>query len=67
MPEGIPVVENAAKQKQNVRLFDILLFAPILIYIGASGKMNKWTRGALIVMGLGTIIYNGYYFIKYKQ
>lgn len=67
MESAMPVVENAATQKQAVRLFDILLFAPILIYIGWSGKMNNTIRTILIVMGIGTIAYNGYYFLKYKQ
>lgn len=67
MADETPIIENAARQKQAVRLFDILLFSPILIYIGATGKMNPAIRTILIVMGIGTIAYNGYYFLKYKQ
>ena len=67
MADQTPIVENAAKQKQAVRLFDILLFSPILIYIGASGKLNPTLRVILVLMGVGTILYNGYYLFKYKQ
>lgn len=66
MPNDAPI-ENAVVQKQYVRLFDIFLFAPILIGIGWSGKMNNNIRAILIIMGVGTLIYNGYYFLKYRQ
>lgn len=62
-----PVIENAAVQKQNVRLFDILVFSPILLYIGLTGNMNNTIRTILVLMGLGTLLYNGYYYFKYKQ
>lgn len=61
------IVEDAAKEKQGMRLFDILVFSPILIYVGLSGKLNSTLRATLVVLGFTTIMYNGYYFLKYKQ
>lgn len=56
-----------AKKKQLVRLFDVLVFAPILIWVAMKGNLNKTMRWILIVLALGTIIYNGYYLIKYSR
>lgn len=67
MANNTSTSENGAIEKQNVRLFDVLLFSPILIYIGATGKMNKTIRWILVLMGVGTILYNGYYYLKYKK
>lgn len=60
-------VEDAARSKQGMRIFDILVFSPILIYIGLSGKLNTALRSILVILGVTTIIYNGYYFMKYKK
>lgn len=67
MQDELPIVEDAAKGKQGMRLFDILIFSPILIYIGLSGKLNVTLRTILVILGFTTIIYNGYYFLKYKK
>lgn len=55
-----------AKKKQWVRLFDIFLFAPALLYIAMKGNLNSTMKAVLVIMALGTIIYNGYFFIKYN-
>lgn len=65
MPNDVNI-EDAAMEKQYVRLFDILVFGPILIYIGATSNLDKNWKIILILMGIGTIIYNGYYFFKYS-
>lgn len=59
--------ENSAKSKQAVRLVDVFIFSPILIYIGLSGKLTPFWRTVLVILGISTIIYNGYYFIKYNK
>ncbi|GIW67733.1 MAG: hypothetical protein KatS3mg096_601 [Candidatus Parcubacteria bacterium] len=50
------------KISQGIRLFDLLVFSPILIYIGIRGKVNDVSRVALLVLALVSIIYNAYYY-----
>lgn len=56
-------VENA----QMVRLWDIFFIAPVLIFIGAKYNIPTLAKTALIVIGIGTFLYNGYFFIKYNN
>lgn len=52
---------------QMVRLWDILGIGPILIIIGCLKSTPPLAKFALIVIGAGTIIYNGYFYFKYKK
>jgi len=63
MPETI----DDAKSKQSMRLFDILVFSPILIYIGTRRSVTKQMQYILLLFALTTLIYNGYYLIKYRE
>ena len=63
MPETL----TDAEEKQLVRLFDVFVFAPLLIYIASRGTLTKGMRYILVILALGTIIYNGYYFLKYRK
>lgn len=56
-------VQNA----QRVRLWDILLLGPALIIIGLLPVINIPMRAILIGIGAGTIIYNAYFYNKYKK
>ena len=56
-------VENA----QMVRLWDIMFIAPVLIFVGFKYKMPLLAKIALIGIGAGTFIYNGYFYLKYKN
>ena len=49
---------------QLIRLADILLIGPYLIYIGSRAGVSRINRYLLIGIGLGTIIYNAYNFIE---
>ncbi len=50
---------------QKVRVLDVFLFAPLMIYAGVIAKgLPMWLRVALVVMGIGTAIYNGYNWLK---
>ena len=44
---------------QVVRLFDIFVIGPITIYAGTKGAFHPWIKILLILIGLGTIWYNG--------
>lgn len=52
---------------QFVRLLDVFLIAPVLIYAGITGKVTRTLAIILIVIAMSTIIYNAYYFIKYSN
>ncbi len=43
---------------QNVRLFDVLVLGPFLIWAGRSGKKTQAERSGLILAGAATILYN---------
>lgn len=63
----VVVTKKEGKITQLVRLFDILVIGPSLIYVGVSGKVdNKW-KVILIIIAVVTIAYNGYYFIQYNK
>lgn len=52
---------------QMVRLWDVFGIGPILIIIGLLKSTPVPAKIALIVIGLGTIVYNGYFYLKYKS
>ena len=50
--------------KQSVRLADVFLIGPIVIYAGFKIGLKSWLGMALILIGLGTIVYNGVNYLK---
>lgn len=56
-------VENA----QMVRLWDVFFIAPVLVFTGIKYKLPILIKIALIGIGAGTFLYNGYFFLKYKN
>jgi len=54
--------------KQAVRLADVFLIAPFLIYAGSKkSKLEKFEKNLLIGLGISISLYNGYYFVKEKK
>ncbi len=52
---------------QAVRLGDILLFGPLMV-MGALGKETpQWMRAAMLVIGVGTIVYNAANFVEIEK
>lgn len=51
---------------QLIRLLDVFLIAPILIYVGTRKGIATWQRVALIIIGILTLLYNGVNYIKNK-
>jgi len=45
-------------KSQNVRLFDVLLLGPWLIYLASKGNLTKEQRVLLAIAGAGTVVYN---------
>lgn len=45
---------------QAVRLLDVLVFGPLMIYAGVTTPPPRnWLKYSLIALGIGTILYNG--------
>lgn len=53
---------------QDVRLMDVFLIAPFLIFVGVKYKtLPMPVRGVLIGLGAATLFYNGYNYLKNKK
>lgn len=52
---------------QPIRLWDVFAIGPILILMGLFINMPVIARMILIGIGAGTIIYNGSFYLKYKN
>lgn len=59
--------KRTAEFNQCIKFLDVFVFAPILIYIGLTGKLTDSAKAFLIFFGFAAIIYNFYYFFKYKN
>lgn len=54
--------------KQQVRLLDVFVVAPFLIYTSTlKGNPSKWVRLSLLVLGVATLVYNGSNYLKEKK
>ena len=51
-------------QLQTVRALDVVLIGPILIYASTLNAIPTWLRITLLLIGIGTIIYNGRNYFK---
>lgn len=43
---------------QTVRIGDILVFGPLMIYAGLGKATPLWVRTGMVIIGVGTIVYN---------
>ncbi len=43
---------------QGVRLMDIFVFGPLMLYAGLDKEPPKWVKIGMLIIGGGTIIYN---------
>jgi len=59
-------VEEVSKS-QNIRLIDVFVLAPIMIYAGTHKALPMWIRVSLIGMGVATAVYNGKNFLENKS
>lgn len=51
---------------QFVRIADVLIFGPFMLYAASRTKLNKNEKLILITIGVGTIIYNAINYKKYE-
>lgn len=50
--------------KQTVRLMDVFVIAPFLIYASYTVKAKPMVKTGLFVIGLATAVYNGVNYVK---
>ena len=56
------------QKSQAVRLYDVFVLAPFLLYIGYKAKgIKNWERYAIYIIGIGTLFYNGRNYLKNKK
>ncbi len=54
-------------KSQNVRLFDILILGPLMIYAARGARLGELERGALAAAGVGTILYNWNNYLEIRK
>lgn len=59
-----PEAKVAADKSQSVRLLDVFVIGPVLIYAGTFKTLPKYLRIFLFVVGVLTIVYNGNNYLK---
>jgi hypothetical protein len=52
---------------QNVRLFDVFVVAPFLIYTSTLKGSPSWIRLSLLILGASTFVYNGVNYIENEK
>lgn len=52
---------------QNVRLLDVFVVAPFLIYTSTLKGNPQWVRLSLFLLGSATLIYNGHNYLKNEK
>lgn len=52
---------------QTVRLIDVFVIAPILIYAGGQKSINESLRHAILTIGIATLFYNSHNYLKVKE
>ena len=57
------------RKGQNVRLFDVWLLGPWLVYLGLRpGRgLSDIERAALVAVGIGTVVFNGANYLRVEQ
>ena len=65
MPVDLATIQEV-KKSQMIRLLDVTVLGPLMLYYGWKGRLSAFERGALVVMGAGTVIYNWNNYYKNK-
>lgn len=59
--------KKSNKNIQLIRLCDVFLIGPYLIYLVYKGKISKTDKYILFALGTSTILYNGINFLRQKK
>lgn len=52
---------------QAVRVLDVAVLAPLLLWTATRPELPAWTRGFLAVAGVGTLAYNAGHFLELEE
>lgn len=66
-PEQTFVHLQRMEKAQAVRLFDVFVLGPAMIYIGTQNRFSKPLDAMLLLSGIGTIIFNGYNYLQIRR
>lgn len=55
---------NEIQKSQNIRLVDVFLLGPFMIWFGTKSKLPEWSKFVMIISGIYTIFYNANNFIE---
>lgn len=58
--------KNCQKNVQAIRVLDVLLLAPFLVYAGSQQK-SPYLKYGLYLAGAATFFFNGYNYLKFKK
>lgn len=65
-PTLIRQLTPTGEKSQLVRLMDVFVFGPLMISAAASQK-SRYFSAALLLVGLGTIVYNGANYLETRR
>jgi hypothetical protein len=54
-------------KSQGVRLLDVFLLGPFMIWAGTQQRLPAWAKWGLIGAGIGTITYNAINYARIKK
>lgn len=54
----LPAATVGDVKAQSVRLADMLVFGPMMIYAGLGKQTPKWVKIGMVIIGAGTVLYN---------
>lgn len=55
------------QKSQTIRLIDVFIIAPVIIYAGTQKTLPTWLRISLITIGACTLYYNGKNYLVNKK
>lgn len=65
--EEVKSTVTEIQKSQQVRLIDVFVISPILIYAGTKKALPTWLRYSLIGIGVATAYYNGKNYLSNKK
>lgn len=67
-PEPLPLSATPGDVKaQGIRLGDILIFGPLMIYSAFGKNPPEWMKATMLTIGVGTIIYNAMNYVEIEK
>jgi len=60
----IAVPETEISKGQEMRIMDVAIFGPLMIMSAMNKEPPELLRLAMLGIGIGTIVYNGWNFLK---